>query len=230
MFTVQKIVELDASQLERQSALYNLEHPDLLLDHIFSHSPPIQLERKNEIEQQLLANLFKKKKPCHRSKSQKHDHNASSHSTTHKVVEPGSVKQSRSYQTLKKFGLERLAIFQPCSSRGDLNLTSSSVSPQDDPRSPNLSTREGVFLTFSSLNVPSSCPTKSQSSGSVRPMEEPGTHPKYEASLKAKKNMQIGLGLPSRVVFCRKLRLQDTSSQGSVDAIRCQSRRSSQEF
>ena len=228
---VQKIVELDASQLEKQSALYNLEHSDLLLDHIFSHSPPVQLEKKNEIERQLLANLFKKK-PCHRSKSQKHDHNLSSHPctlTTHKVVKLGSVKQSRSYQTLKKFGLERLAIFQPRSGRDDLNPPS--VRPQDDPRSPNLSTRAGVFLTFSSLNAPSSCPTKSQSSGSVSPMEEPGTYLKYEASSKAKKNMQIGLGLPSRVVFRRKLRLQETSSsQGNVDAIRCQSRRSSQEF
>ena len=56
---VQKTIELDASQLERHSALYNLEHSsDLMLEHIFSHSPPIQLEKKTEIDRQPLANLF----------------------------------------------------------------------------------------------------------------------------------------------------------------------------
>ena len=61
---VQKTIELDASQLERESALYNLEHSNGricnpgVLEHVFAHSPPIKLDKKNEIERQLLANLF----------------------------------------------------------------------------------------------------------------------------------------------------------------------------
>ena len=174
---VQKTIELDASQLERHSALYNLEHEhsDLLLEHIFSHSPPIQLEEKSEIERQLLANLFKKKSR-RRSKLKRNIYNPS--------------------KLLKKLGLERLAIFQPRSVRDDLDLTSPAIAPQDDPRSPNLSTLERVFLTFSSLK-----PSEMSSSESV---------PKSEVS-KANKNMQIGLGLPSRVVSRRELRQQEMS-------------------
>lgn len=179
---VQKTIELDASQLERHSALYNLEHSDLLLEHIFSHSPPIQPEEKTEIERQLLANLFKKKsRRCSKSKRN--------------IYNPSTI--------LKKLGLERLAIFQPRSGRDDLDLTSPAVTPQDDPRSPNLSTLERVFLTFSSLK-PSEMPSsvKRQSSGS---------DPESEIPSKANKNVQIGLGLPSRVVFRRELRQQEMS-------------------
>ena len=193
---VQKTIELDASQLERHSALYNLEHSsDLVLEHIFSHSPPIQLEKKTEIERQLLANLFKKKSRHPKSKRNIH--------------KPSNM--------LKKLGLERLAIFQPRSGRDDLDLTSPTIAPQNDPRSPNLSTLDRVFLTFSSIKpseMPS--PVKSQSSGSV---------PESEVPSKASKNMQIGLGLPSRVVFRRKLRQQEMSQE--IDAARCRSRSSS---
>ena len=196
---VQKTIELDASQLERHSALYNLEHSsDLLLEHIFSHSPPIQPEKKTEIERQLLANLFKEK------------------SRHHSKMKRNIYKPSKMF---KKLGLERLAIFQPRSGRDDLDLTSPTITPQDDPRSPNLSTLDRVFLTFSSIKpseMPS--PVKMQFSGSV---------PKSEVSSKANKNMQIGLGLPSPVLFRRKLRQQVMSQE--VDAVRCRSRSSSQE-
>ena len=171
---VQKTIELDASQLERHSALYNLEHSDLLLEHIFSHSPPIQLEEKSKVERQLLANLFKKKLR-RRSKFKRNIYNPS--------------------KILKKLGLERLAIFQSHSGRDDLDLTSPAIAPQDDPRSPNLSTFERVFLTFTSL----------------KPSEMSGSVSKSEVPSKADKNMQIGLGLPSRVVSRRELRQQEMS-------------------
>ena len=92
-------MELDASQLERHSALYNLEHSsEFLLEHIFSHEPSIQLEKKTEIDRQPLANLFKKKSYRH-FKSKKNTYNPS--------------------KILKKLGLERLTIFQPRSGQDD---------------------------------------------------------------------------------------------------------------
>jgi hypothetical protein len=48
----------------------------------------------------------------------------------------------------KKPGLDRLAIFQPWSGRDDLDLTSPTIAPKDDPRSPNLSTLDRVFLAL----------------------------------------------------------------------------------
>jgi hypothetical protein len=231
---VQKTIELDASQLERQSALYNLEHSneeicDLgVLDHLFSHSPPIKLQ-KNEIERQLLANLFKKKSRRHPKSQHVHNPPYSAPTQTTKVVgmeQPRSVKQSavsdersiffkRSYQTLKKLGLERLAIFRLRSGRDDLDLTSPTITPQDDPRSPKSPTLERVFLAFNSLYPPSPSPIETQSSESV---PQSGPHPKSEAP--SNKNMEIGLGLPSRVAFRRTLQLQRTSSR---DAIRSRS-------
>ncbi|KAF8813415.1 hypothetical protein BYT27DRAFT_7250951 [Phlegmacium glaucopus] len=261
---VQKSIELDASLLERQSALYHLEHTDLLLDHIFSYSPPIKIEERTEIERQLAS--FSKKQLHSNSKSQRHfqnllfsspvlslrqDYNNPCTLTTNRIsgVEqpPRSVKQRAvsnifskgSYQALKKLGLERLAIFQPRTGRDDLDLTSPTITPQDDPRSPYQSTLER-FLTFTSINPPSEMhsPMKiattstgfdiKQSSGSALD-KELVTHPKPEDPSKSNKNMQIGLGLPSSLVF-RRPQLQQTSSQGTIDAVRCQSRRSSQEF
>lgn len=221
---VQKTIELDASQLERQSALYNLERADFQLDHIFSYSPPIRLEQRTEIERQLLADLFKKQSPKSPNSFESQLH-SSSFSTTPpfsikqghidlrtvttntfvEVEQPRSVKDSavsnkrgnfakRSYQTLKKLGLERLAIFHPRSARDDLDLTSPTVAPQNDPRSP------------------------------------PPPPLTSEARFQSSKNMQIGLGLPSRVIRRRLLRMQETSSQGSINnAVRHQSRGSSQE-
>ena len=249
-------IELDASQLERQSALYNLEHAELVLDHIFSYSPPIRIEKRTEIERELLAGLFKND-TYSPSQSQPHNHSPpfssplpQNHSDpctlmTNNYVElkqPRSVKQlgvlnernffsKKSFQALKKLGLERLAIFQARSGRNDLDLTTPNVAPQDDPRSPCLSTLERVFLTFTSMNPP--CETHSpnttstgldikQSSGSVLPMdEELVTHPKSEDS---KSNRRIGLGLPSHVAL-RRSRLQETSSstQASTKAVRSQS-------
>jgi hypothetical protein len=192
---VQKTIELDASQLERHSALYNLEHSsDLLLEHIFSRSPPIQLEKKTEIDRQPLANLFKKKSRHHHSKSKRNPN----------INNPSNM--------LKKLGLERLTIFQPRSGRDDLDLTSPAIAPQDDPRSPNLSTLDRVFLTFSS----------------IKPSETPSSPVKRQTSkpeVPSRVNTQIGLGLPSPVVFRRKLRQQEMSQE--IDAARCRSRRSS---
>ena len=223
---VQKTIELDASQLERQSALYNLEHSNEeicdsgVLEHVFAHSPPIKLDKKNEIERQLLANLFKKKSRRHPKSQHVHDPPYPAPTQTTKVVgmeQPRSVKQStvsdersiffkRSYQTLKKLGLERLAIFRPRSGRDDLDLTSPTVAPQDDPRSPKPSTLERVFLAFNSIETCESVP----------PMDKSGPHLKSEASSKANKNMEIGLGLPSRVAFRRTLQLQRTSSRDTI--------------
>ena len=193
---VRKTIELDASHLERHSALYNLEHSsDLLLEHIFSHSPPIiqQLEKKTEIDRQPLANLFKKKSRHHSSSKSKRN-----------TYYPSKM--------LKKLGLERLTIFQPRSGRDDLDQTSPAIAPQDDPRSPNPSTLNRVFLSFSSLK-PSETPVKIQSSESVSKPEVP-----------SQDKTQIGLGLPSPVVLRRRLRQQEMS-QG-IDAVRCWSRRS----
>ena len=120
---------------------------------------------------------------------------------------------------LKKLGLERLAIFQSRSGRDDLDLTSPAIAPRDDPRSPNLSTADRVFLSFSSLKPPEMpSPVKRQSSGSI---------PMSEVSSNANKNTQIGLGLPSRVAFCRRLRRQEISQE--IDDVRCRSIRSSDE-
>jgi len=265
---VQKSVELDASQLERQSALYHLEHTDLLLNHIFSYSPPIQIEERTELERQLLASLSKKQSHNH-SESQRlnhnplfsspalsprQDHNSPCTLTTNKFVgvkqPPRSVKQravsnersifsKRSCQALKKLGLERLANFQPRTGRDDLDLTSPTVTPQDDPRSPYQSTLKRVFLTFTSIKPPCEMdsPMRSattstgldikQSSGSAMD-KDLVTHPRSEGLSKSNKNMQIGLGLPSPLAFRRSWR-QQTSSPGSIDADRRQSRRSSQE-
>ena len=139
---VQTMIELDASQLERQSALHNLEHSDLALDHIFSHSPPIRIEKRNEMDskRQLLTNLFD---------------------------------------------------------------------------GPNSSTLKRV-LRFTSLNFSR---VKSQCSESVR-----GTHPKTEFPSIPKKNVQIGLGLPSHVAFRQNLLRREMFTQGKTDA-----RRSSQD-
>lgn len=117
---------------------------------------------------------------------------------------------------LKKLGLERLAIFQPRSGRDDLDLISPAIAPQDDidPRSPNLSTLDRVFLTFSSLKpTDMSSPVKKQSSGSASKSEI--------SPSKANKNTQIGLGLPSRVVSRRKLKLQQQETSQEIDAVRC---------
>jgi hypothetical protein len=233
---VQKTIELDASQLERQSALYNLEHSSEeicelgVLDNIFSHSPPIKLNQKNEIERQLLANLFKKKSRRHPKSQHVHNSPYPSFTQTTKVVgmeQPRSVKQSavsderstffkRSYQTLKKLGLDRLAIFRLRSGRDDLDSTSPTITPQDDPRSPKPPALERVFLAFSALYAPSPSTIETQSSESVPPMDKPGPHPKSEAASKANKNMQIGLGLPSREAFRRTLQLQRTSSRDTI--------------
>ena len=110
----------------------------------------------------------------------------------------------------KKFGFERLTIFQPRSDRDDLDQTSPTIAPQDDPRSPNLSTLDRVFLTFSSIKPSETPPVKGQSSKPEVPSRD---------------NTQIGLGLPSRVAFRRKLRQQEMSQE--IDAARCRSRRSS---
>jgi hypothetical protein len=180
----QKCIELDASQLERQSALTRLECGDLLLERIFSHSPPIQTESRSEAERQDLARLSETKS-YYPSESQPHIHNLLFSSpvlslrkeycdpcipTTDKLVEvelpAPSVKHlavsdkrskfsMKSLKALKKLGLERLAIFQPRSGRKDLDQTSPTVvTPQDDPRSPYQSTMDGVFLTFTSINPP----------------------------------------------------------------------------
>lgn len=194
---VQKTMELDASQLERHSALYNLEHSsDLLIEHIFSHSPPpiLQLDerKKTEIDRQPLANLFKKKSRHRSTKSKRNNSNPS--------------------KMLKKFGLERLTIFQPRSGRDGSDLTSPTIAPQNDPRSPNLSTLDRVFLTFSSIK-PSEAPSSVKGQSSKPEVPSGGS------------NTQIGLGLPSRVSFRRKLRQQEMMSQ-EIDAARCRSRRS----
>ena len=142
-----KTIGLDAFQLERQSALYNLEHSDLALDHIFSHSPPIRLEKRTEMERQLLANLFKKNS-LHCSKSQQ-TRSVSYPSCTQTNMEPPHPMEqsaisdersiySRSYQELKRLGSERLTIFRPRPVQDDLDLMLPTVSPQDDPRSPDL--------------------------------------------------------------------------------------------
>lgn len=217
-----KVIQLDASQLERQSALYNLEHSDLVLDHIFSHPPPLRLEKRAEMERQLLANLFKKKLP--KSRRRTHDPSYSTFAQTNKVVGIQQSVLSRSCHVLKRLGLERLAIFQPRLGRDDLDLTSPTVTLRDDPRSPILSTLEPVFLPFTSLNPSSPPPVKDQSSGSML-----STHPKSEVSSDAPKDMQIGLGLPS-VALRRRLRQEEMSSQGSVEAILCHSRSPSQEY
>ena len=101
-----------------------------------------------------------------------------------------------------------MAIFRPRSGRDDLDLTSPTIIPQDDPRSPKSSTLERVFLAFNSIET--------QSAESVSPMDKPGPHPKSEAASKANKNMQIGLGLPSRVAFRRTLQLQRTSFRDTI--------------
>ena len=261
---IQKTIELDESLLERQSALYNLEHTDLLLDHIFAYSPPIQIEKRSELEPQLRARLSEAK---NLHNPQRHVHNIPFASpvllqdyddpctlTTNKVVDaekyPRSVKQSavsderseKSYKTLKKLGLERLAAFQARSGRNDLYLTSPTVTPQDDPRSPCLSKLGRVFLTFTSLKPQSSIRFHkksatvstglniTQSSADILPMDkELVTHPGSEDLSKSNKKMQIGLGLPSEVVS-RPLRREETPSQGSIDTVQSQSRRSSQAY
>ena len=156
----QKTIELDASQLERHSALYNLEHSsDLPLEHIFSsHSPqpPIQQpeNKKTEmIDRQLLSNLFKRKP--RRPTGHHHDHPKASSSSSSKSKRKNFCNPSK---MLKKLGLERLAIFQPRSGRDDdlddIIVTSPAavvVAPQDDPRSPiNPSTidRVSFFKSF----------------------------------------------------------------------------------
>ena len=212
---VQKMVGLDASQLERQSALYNLEHSDLTLDRIFSHSPPIRLEKRNEMdsERQLLTNLFKKNSH-HHSKSQQQTHIELSCSLEQWAVSGERSIFSRSYQDCS----EKLTIFQPHSGRDDLDLTPPTVSSQDDPRSPNPSTLKRIFLSFTFFN-PSSSPVKSQFSESVR-----GTHSKSEVPSNPNKNAQIGLGLPSHIAFRQNLPRREMSSQGRTDP-----RRSSQD-
>ena len=150
------MIELDASQLERHSALYNLEHSsDLPLEHIFSHShsPPIQQpeNKKTEmIDRQLLSNLFKRKP---RRPTGHHPQASSSKSKRKNFCNPSKM--------LKRLGLERLAIFQPRSGRDDdlddIIVTSPAaaavvvIAPQDDPRSPiNPSTidRVSFFKSF----------------------------------------------------------------------------------
>ena len=255
---VQKTIELDASQLERQSALYNLEHSDLQLDHIFSHSPPIRLEKRTEIERQLLSSLFKNKSPnpyeshpcihtsCFSSPSlslqrdYSHPYTLSSNDIV--GIEPPPVlkqsvvsnqrnivsERSRSYRALKKLGLERLAIFRPRSGRDDLGLTSPTVATQDDPRSPRLSTLERVFLTFTSINPPDKMQAAISTGLNIDQSSDNVPHPKPEVPSRSNKSVHIGLGLPSHVAL-RRLRLQQTSSEANISAVRCQSRRFSQE-
>jgi hypothetical protein len=193
-------IEVDASQLEMHSALYNLEHSsDVLLEHIFSHSPPpppVQQQqflekKKTEIDRRPLANLFKKKsRPRHFSKSKRNNN------------------RNPSLKMLKKFGLERLAIFQqPRPVRDDLDSTSPAIAPQDDPRSPNLSTLNRVFLSFSSL-----MPSSDETSSVKRQFKPEGP------SGAASNDAQIGLGLPSRVVSRRKLRQQQEMSPSSFSS------------
>ena len=68
-----------------------------VLEHVFAHSPPIKLDKKNEIERQLLANLFLKKSRRHPKSQHVHNPPIQAPTETTKVVgmeQPRSVKQS----------------------------------------------------------------------------------------------------------------------------------------